>query len=122
MQTETETSNAASKSSSVPVTDNQDSSLEATAPGQLRVIKRNGSVVSYDESKIAIAITKAYLAVEGGNAAASSRVHETVARLSRDISDTFRRRMPSGGSVSIEEIQDQVELMLMDQELANLNQ
>ena len=113
MQTETETSNAASKSSSVPVTDNQDSSLEATAPGQLRVIKRNGSVVSYDESKIAIAITKAYLAVEGGNAAASSRVHETVARLSRDISDTFRRRMPSGGSVSIEEIQDQVELMLM---------
>ena len=34
----------------------------ATAPGQLRVIKRNGAVVGYDESKISVAITKAYLA------------------------------------------------------------
>ena len=41
----------------------------STAPGQLRVIKRNGAVVAYDESKISVAITKAYLAVEGGNAA-----------------------------------------------------
>ncbi|RZO94968.1 MAG: hypothetical protein EVA52_00625, partial [Gammaproteobacteria bacterium] len=31
----------------------------AIAPGQMRVIKRNGSVVSYDAEKIAIAITKA---------------------------------------------------------------
>ena len=38
----------------------------AIAPGQMRVIKRNGSVVSYDAEKIAIAITKAFLAVEGG--------------------------------------------------------
>ena len=109
----TETANDSSTSASVPVNDQQDSNLEATAPGQLRVIKRNGSVVSYDESKINIAITKAYLAVEGGNAAASSRVHETVGKLSKEISDTFRRRMPSGGSIHIEEIQDQVELMLM---------
>ena len=113
MQTEAETSNSASKSSSVPVSDDQASDLQATAPGQLRVIKRNGSVVTYDASKIAVAITKAYLAVEGGNAAGSSRVHETVAKLSQDISDTFKRRMPSGGSIHIEEIQDQVELMLM---------
>ena len=47
--------------------------LAATAPGQLRVIRRNGSVASYDESKIAVAVTKAFLAVEGGNAAASAR-------------------------------------------------
>ena len=52
--------------------------LQATAPGQVRVIKRNGTVVSYDDSKIAVAITKAFLAVEGGSAAASSRIHETV--------------------------------------------
>ena len=45
----------------------------AIAPGQMRVIKRNGSVVSYDAEKIAIAITKAFLAVEGGAAAASDR-------------------------------------------------
>ena len=49
-------------------------SVASTAPGQLRVIKRNGAVVNYDESKISVAITKAYLAVEGGNAAASSLV------------------------------------------------
>ncbi|MAY03625.1 MAG: ribonucleoside-diphosphate reductase subunit alpha [Gammaproteobacteria bacterium] len=113
MQTEAESATSTSSSSSVAVTDNQESDLQATAPGQLRVIKRNGSVVTYDESKIAVAITKAFLAVEGGNAAASSRVHETVAKLSEDITDTFKRRMPSGGSIHIEEIQDQVELMLM---------
>ena len=52
------------------------SSPAATAPGQLRVIKRNGAVVGYDESKISVAITKAYLEVEGGNAADSTRIHE----------------------------------------------
>ncbi|PPS24951.1 hypothetical protein BVY10_23755, partial [Pseudomonas amygdali pv. morsprunorum] len=55
--------------------------LSATAPGQLRVIKRNGTVVPYTDDKITVAITKAFLAVEGGNAAASSRIHDTVARL-----------------------------------------
>jgi len=90
-----------------------DESLAAMAPGQLRVIKRNGAVVGYDDSKIIVAITKAFLAVEGGNAAASTRVHETVARMAQEISSTFKRRMPSGGSIHIEEIQDQVELLLM---------
>jgi ribonucleoside-diphosphate reductase alpha chain len=90
-----------------------DESLLAMAPGQLRVIKRNGAVVGYDATKITVAITKAYLAVEGGNAAGSSRVHDTVARLIDEVTSTFKRRMPSGGSIHIEEIQDQVELMLM---------
>lgn len=89
------------------------SSLAATAPGQLRVIKRNGTVVSFDASKIAIAMTKAFLAVEGGNAAASTRVHEVVNSLTDQITATFKRRMPSGGTIHIEEIQDQVELILM---------
>lgn len=88
-------------------------SVESTAPGQLRVIKRNGAVVAYDESKISVAITKAYLAVEGGNAAASSRIHESVAQLAGQITTIFRRRMPSGGTIHIEDIQDQVELALM---------
>jgi ribonucleoside-diphosphate reductase alpha chain len=87
--------------------------LTATAPGQLRVIKRNGSVVSYTDDKISVAITKAFLAVEGGNAAASTRIHETVAKLTDQVSATFKRRMPSGGTIHIEEIQDQVELALM---------
>ncbi|MCC5888743.1 MAG: ribonucleoside-diphosphate reductase subunit alpha, partial [Gammaproteobacteria bacterium] len=89
------------------------STIDATAPGQLRTIKRNGTVVPYDESKIAVAITKAFLAVEGGTAAASSRIRELVKELTIQVGDTFRRRMPSGGTIHIEEIQDQVELALM---------
>ncbi|MAT94032.1 MAG: ribonucleoside-diphosphate reductase subunit alpha [Halioglobus sp.] len=87
--------------------------IAATAPGQLRVIKRNGTVVPFEDSKITVAITKAFLAVEGGTAAASSRIHETVARLTEQVSATFARRMPSGGTIHIEDIQDQVELALM---------
>ncbi|MFT4613273.1 MAG: ribonucleoside-diphosphate reductase alpha chain, partial [Bacteroidia bacterium] len=87
--------------------------IAATAPGQVRVIKRNGNVVPFDHSKIAVAITKAFLAVEGGTAAASSRIHETVAKLTEQVSATFQRRMPSGGTIHIEDIQDQVELALM---------
>jgi ribonucleoside-diphosphate reductase alpha chain len=113
MQTElTHPTEQAATSSSIPANPTA-SSLAATAPGQLRVIKRNGTVVPYDEAKIAVAMTKAFLAVEGGNAAASSRIHETVANLTLQISEIFKRRMPSGGTVHIEDIQDQVELSLM---------
>ena len=87
--------------------------IEATAPGTLKVIKRNGQVVPFDNSKISVAITKAFLAVEGGTAAASSRIHETVAKLTTQVMGTFERRMPSGGTIHIEDIQDQVELALM---------
>ncbi len=87
--------------------------IAATAPGQLRVIKRNGAVVMYDDDKIQIALTKAFLAVEGGTAAASSRIRELVARLSGVVTATFHRRLPSGGTIHIEDIQDQVELALM---------
>lgn len=87
--------------------------VTATAPGQLRVIKRNGTVVPFEASKISVAITKAFLAVEGGTAAASSRIHETVAKLTEMVTATFKRRMPSGGTIHIEDVQDQVELSLM---------
>ncbi len=89
------------------------SSIAATAPGQIRVIKRNGKVVPFTSDKISVALTKAFLAVEGGTAAASSRIHETVANLTTQIEATFKRRMPSGGTIHIEEIQDQAELALM---------
>ena len=108
----TETTRENPQAAIAPATDaTQD--LATTAPGQLRVIKRNGTVVPYTDDKITVAITKAFLAVEGGTAAASSRIHETVARLTEQVSATFKRRMPSGGTIHIEEIQDQVELALM---------
>lgn len=98
---------------SAPQAADSSQDLAATAPGQLRVIKRNGTVVPYTDDKITVAITKAFLAVEGGTAAASSRIHDTVRRLTEQVTATFKRRMPSGGTIHIEEIQDQVELALM---------
>ena len=94
----------------------QKTKAPAITPGQMRVIKRNGSVVPYDQEKIAIAITKAFLAVEGGAAAASTRIHNKVNELANVVTMTFSRRMPSGGTLHIEEIQDQVELALMRSE------
>ena len=88
-------------------------SIAATAPGQLRVIKRNGTVVPYTEDKIGVAMTKAFLAVEGGTAAASPRIRELVTGLAGQVSSTFTRRLPSGGTIHIEDVQDQVELALM---------
>ncbi len=90
--------------------------LETTAPGKLRVIKRNGKVVAFEDYKIKVAITKAYLANESGNAAASERIHKKVNELTENIVEVFKRRMPSGGTLHIEEIQDQVELQLMRSE------
>ncbi|AHF68988.1 MULTISPECIES: ribonucleoside-diphosphate reductase subunit alpha [Pseudomonas] len=110
MQTDTTRENSPTNA---PQSGQGQQDLSATAPGQLRVIKRNGTVVAYTDDKITVAITKAFLAVEGGNAAASSRIHDTVARLTEQVTATFKRRMPSGGTIHIEEIQDQVELALM---------
>ena len=94
----------------------QEKETAAITPGQMRVIKRNGSVVPYNQEKIAIAITKAFLAVEGGAAAASTRIHNKVNELANSVTITFSRRMPSGGTLHIEEIQDLVELKLMRSE------
>jgi len=87
--------------------------LDELKPGQLRIIKRNGKVVLFDVSKIEVAITKAFLAVYSSTAAASSSVHQKVDELSKKVETTFRNRMPSGGTIHIEEVQDQVELELM---------
>ena len=83
------------------------------APGQLRVIKRNGLVVPFDQSKIQIAIKKAFWAVEGEASEKSTSVQSTVAELADIIMKRFQRHLPSGGTLHIEEIQDQVELALM---------
>ena len=90
--------------------------IETTAPGKLRVIKRNGKVVAFEDDKIKVAITKAFLATESGNAAASERIHKKVNQLTENVVEVFQRRMPSGGTFHIEEIQDQVELQLMRSE------
>jgi ribonucleoside-diphosphate reductase alpha chain len=81
-----------------------------------KVIKRTGQAVPFDASKIAIAMTRAFLAVEGQEASGSARVKQTVNTIARDIIERLQKRLPTGGSVHIEEIQDLVELGLMRSE------
>ncbi len=90
-----------------------ESDVQSASASPYRVIRRNGKLTHFDASKITVAMTKAFLAVEGGNAAASSRIHETVADLTGKVVDSLFRRLPDGGTVHIEDIQDQVELALM---------
>ncbi|MBY0499348.1 MAG: ribonucleoside-diphosphate reductase subunit alpha [Nitrosomonas sp.] len=84
----------------------------ATSPS-LQVIRRNGAAVAFNPEKISIAMSKAFLAVEHGQAALSSRMREQVMLLTQTVVTALMRRLPSGGSVHIEDIQDQVELALM---------
>lgn len=87
--------------------------IALTAPGLIKVIRRNGTVTPFDANKIAVAMTKAFLALEGDTAANSCRIHEKVSALTKKIADTFSRRLHTGGTLHIEEVQDQVELELM---------
>ena len=84
-----------------------------TAPGQFKVIRRNGKVTVFDNSKIYVAMSKAFIAVEGSAAAASSRVRETIAGLTEQVVEGLTRSRTVGSTFHIEDIQDQVELVLM---------
>ena len=86
-----------------------------------KVLRRNGNVVEFDPSKIAVAMTKAFLAVEGTHGRESSRVRDLVNKLTGQVVETLMRRLPEGGVLHIEHIQDQVELAMMragEQEVA----
>ena len=82
----------------------------------MQVIRRNGTVSKFDASKISVAMTKAFLAVEGHTAAASRRVHEVVEQLTAEVVGALSRRMSEGRTFHIEDVQDQVELALMRSE------
>jgi ribonucleoside-diphosphate reductase alpha chain len=85
----------------------------ATSYADYKVIRRNGAVVGFEPAKIAVAMTKAFLAVRGGQGAASAAVREQVERLTEGTIAALLRRRPAGGTFHIEDIQDQVELSLM---------
>ena len=80
---------------------------------QFKIIRRNGAVVAFEPSKITIAMTKAFLAVNGGQGASSARIRDQVTRLTDVVVAALMKRKPDGGAIHIEEIQDQVELALM---------
>jgi ribonucleoside-diphosphate reductase alpha chain len=78
-----------------------------------KVIRRNGAVVGFEPAKISVAVTKAFLAVNGSQGAASARIRELVSGLTEAVVAALMRRQPQGGTFHIEDIQDQVELALM---------
>ena len=55
------------------------------AYSHFKVIRRNGKTTEFSPEKIKVAITKAFLEVEGGNAAVSSRIHLVVDNLTDQI-------------------------------------
>jgi ribonucleoside-diphosphate reductase alpha chain len=78
-----------------------------------QIIRRNGAVVPFEPSKIAIAMMKAFLAVHGTQGAASASVREVVDSLTQAVVRALVRSRPGGGTFHIEDVQDQVELGLM---------
>src|SRR5437773_8464924 len=89
------------------------STAASPAFSQYMIIRRNGAVVGFEPGKISVALTKAFLAVEGGQSAASARIRELVAALTDAVVSALVRRQPAGGTFHIEDVQDQVELALM---------
>ncbi|TQV72279.1 ribonucleoside-diphosphate reductase subunit alpha [Aliikangiella marina] len=85
----------------------------ANQENQYAVIRRNGTVTPFDLNKIKVAMTKAFLAVEGDLALDSNRVHQSVETLANQVYQALIRRLPESGVMHIEDIQDQVELALM---------
>ncbi|MET3804690.1 ribonucleoside-diphosphate reductase alpha chain [Nakamurella sp. UYEF19] len=79
----------------------------------LSVIRRDGSTAPFDAGRIIVAITKAFLAVEGERAQTSSRLRTLVSQLADDVVGTLHRRHAPGGKINLEDVQDQVELVLM---------
>ena len=85
----------------------------ATPLNSYQIIRRNGAVVPFEPSKIAVALMKAFLAVHGTQGAASASVREVVDGLTQNVVRALMRSRPGGGTFHIEDVQDQVELGLM---------
>jgi ribonucleoside-diphosphate reductase alpha chain len=85
----------------------------ATSLAEFKVIRRNGTVVGFEPNKIMVAMSKAFIAVRGGQGAASAAIREQVESLTSSVVGALVRHQPAGGTFHIEDIQDQVELSLM---------
>ncbi|MES9946776.1 MAG: ribonucleoside-diphosphate reductase subunit alpha [Candidatus Thiodiazotropha sp.] len=113
MATQAANSDASISVTQPPLMQEPQSQARSSNSSGIQVIRRNGKVTHFDPGKISVAMTKAFLAVEGGSAAASSRIHDTVQALTDQVLSALTRRLSDNATVHIEDIQDQVELSLM---------
>src|SRR5258705_11793601 len=74
--------------------------------GDYKIIRRNGAVVGFEPTKISVAMTKAFIAVNGGQGAASARRRGLVFKLTGARVRPLLRRPPNTGPFHIEAIQD----------------
>src|SRR5258705_817636 len=90
---------------------------ESTTPSEryadYKIVRRNGSVVGFEPDKIAVAMTKAFLAVAGNSAAASAGMRDKVHALTQSVVQSLMRRHPAGVTFHMEDVQDEVELAMM---------
>ncbi|MET0383230.1 MAG: ribonucleoside-diphosphate reductase subunit alpha [Burkholderiaceae bacterium] len=112
MQTIASATNESSSAARVAVAANAAAGAPSAYQGY-QILRRNGAVVSFEPSKIAVALMKAFLAVHGTQGAASASVRETVDGLTESVVRALLRSRPAGGTFHIEDVQDQVELGLM---------
>src|SRR5690606_31107007 len=101
------------RGAAVPASTEPNANAPAIRYEDYRVIRRNGSVVAFEPGKISIAMTKAFLAVSGGQGAASARIRNLVEELTGNVVAALVRGKPGGATFHIEDIQDHVELALM---------
>ncbi len=108
-----QTTATTSATATIPPRLPQQAGASSSAYAGYQIIRRNGSVVSFEPNKIAVALMKAFLAVHGTQGAASASVRETVDALTESVVRALLRSRPGGGTFHIEDVQDQVELGLM---------
>ncbi len=96
-----------------PILGEEGSTQQQERYADYKIIRRNGAVVGFEPDKIAVAMTKAFLAVSGNTAAASAGMRDKVHALTEAVVQSLMRRHPAGGTFHIEDVQDQVELAMM---------
>src|SRR2546430_13862549 len=86
------------------------STAASPAFSQYKIIRRNGAVVGFEPGKISVAVTKAFLAGEGGQSAASARIRERGAARADAGASALGRRHPAGWPLPREAGPEQVAL------------
>ncbi|SDM48024.1 ribonucleoside-diphosphate reductase class II [Allokutzneria albata] len=87
--------------------------VSQSAVSPVAVIRRDGTSSPFDSTKISVAVTKAFLEVEGRDAGTSTRVRELIGELTLQVETALLRHSGPDKPLHIEQIQDQVELALM---------
>src|SRR5258705_1236367 len=105
--------NPAAPLANPPILGEESSTQQQERYADYKIIRRNGAVVGFEPDKIAVAMTKACLAVSGNSAAASAGMRDKVHALTQSVVQSLMRRHPAGGTFHIEDVQDQVELAMM---------